>query len=507
MASSRRPVAVAAVYLGTFMATLAISVLSVALPAIQADLGISLSGLQWVVGSYTLCLSAFMLSAGPLADRYGRKRSWLCGVAVFALGAMISASASSLVLLIVGCAIQGVAGALVIPGALSILTQAFPDQLERAHAIGGWSSFSAISLILGPMLGGLLVDHVGWPAIFLVNLPIGVLAIGLGLWGVEESAHPDHAALDPAGQVLSIIVLGALTYGLISAGHAGWDSAQTAIPLACALVAFGLFIVVELRVARPALPVDLFRQGIFAAVNFASFVLGFSGYSSLFLFSLFLQQAQGWSATQTGWRMAPVFAAMAVVSSLFGKLARHYGLHRLMVVGYILLGVSMLAMTMLTSRTPYGVVAALFACLGIALGLTVPTTGAAAMASAPRERTGAASATTNALRQAGMTIGIALLGTFMSLRAVTSLDGALSDAGAGDSATLAGIAVRRHELPAGLDIAPALFRALLADAFAQGFSVAAALAGVFGLAAAIILVVAALRVTRHRLQAAAAPDA
>lgn len=507
MMFSRRPVAVAAVYLGTFMATLAISVVSVALPAIQADLRTSLSGLQWVVGAYTLCLSAFMLSAGPLADRYGRKRTWLCGAAVFVLGSMISASASSLALLVAGCAIQGVAGALVIPGALSILTQAFPDQLERAHAIGGWSSFSAISLIVGPMLGGELVDHVGWPAIFLVNLPIGVFAIGLGLWGVEESAHPDHAALDPAGQILSVIVLGALTYALISAGQAGWDSAQTAISLACALVAFGLFIVVELRAARPVLPVDLFREGIFAAVNFASFVLGFSGYSSLFLFSLFLQQAQGWTASQTGWRLAPVFAAMAVVSSLFGKLAGRYGMHRLMVTGYILLGVSMLAMTMFTSYTPYGVVASLFACLGVALGLTVPTTGAAAMASAPRERTGVASATTNALRQAGMTIGIALLGTLMSLRAVTSLDGALSRTGVSDTAALAGIAIRRHELPAGLDMAPALFRTLLADAFARGFSAAAAVAGMFGLAAAITLVVAALRVARHRLQAAAPHDA
>lgn len=496
MISPRRPCAVAAVYLGTFMASLAISIVSVALPAIQADLGISLSGLQWVVGAYTLCLSAFMLSAGPLADRYGRKRTWLGGVAVFTFGSVICSLAPSLAMLIAGGAMQGVGGALVIPGALSILTQAFPDPVQRAHVIGGWSSFSAISLILGPMLGGVLVDHVGWPSIFLVNLPIGAVTIGLGLWSVQESANPDHAALDPAGQALSIIFLGVLTYALISAGHDGWDAGPTIAALLAAAVAFVLFIAVELRSGRPVLPVDLFRRGDFACVNFASFVLGFSGYSSLFLFSLFLQQAQGWSATQTGWRMAPVFLAMGIVSPFFGKLSKRYGTNRLMVAGYILLGISMLAMAGFTSTTSYSLIAPCFALLGVALGLTVPATGAAAMASAPRERTGAASATMNALRQGGMTIGIALLGTFMSVRAVASLGGVLSGMGIPDAETLAGTAVHRHEMPAALHLAPGPFKRLLEDAYARGFGIAAVSAGILGLVAATAIVVAAHRAAR-----------
>ncbi|OWT66388.1 MFS transporter [Candidimonas nitroreducens] len=501
--TTRRPYAVAAVYLGTFMASLAISIVSVALPAIQADLGVSLSGLQWVVGAYTLCLSAFMLSAGPLADRYGRKRIWLSGVAVFTFGSAICSLAPSLAVLIAGCALQGVGGALVIPGALSILTQAFPDPAERAHVIGGWSSFSAISLILGPMLGGLLVDHVGWPSIFLVNLPIGAVTMGLGFWGVQESANPDHAALDPAGQALSVVFLGVLTYALISAGHDGWNAGPTVTALLGAAVAFVLFIVVELRTNRPVLPVDLFRRGDFACINFASFVLGFSGYSSLFLFSLFLQQAQDWSATQTGWRMAPVFLAMGIVSPFFGRLARRYGTGRLMLIGYVLLGMSMLAMAAFTSTTPYSIVAPCFALLGIALGLTVPATGAAAMASAPRERTGAASATMNALRQGGMTIGIALLGTFMSVRAVASLERVLSGMGIANAAALAGIAVHRHEKPAALYLAPDLFKRLLEDAYAHGFGIAAALAGALGLAAAVALAIVSYR-AKSALRAEAA---
>lgn len=178
MSLSRKSAAVLAVYLGTCMATVAISIVTVALPAIQAGLGAELAGLQWVVGAYALSLSACMLSAGPIGDRYGRKRAWLFGVVLFTLGSATSVTAPSLAVLIAGCALQGVAGALVIPGALSILAQAFPDPAGRAHAIGGWSSFSAVSLILGPMLGGILVDTVDWRSVFLINLPVGVVGIG-----------------------------------------------------------------------------------------------------------------------------------------------------------------------------------------------------------------------------------------------------------------------------------------------------------------------------------------
>ncbi|MFK4825959.1 DHA2 family efflux MFS transporter permease subunit [Paenochrobactrum sp. BZR 588] len=487
MSLKGRPVAVAAVYLGTFMATLAISIVSVALPAIQAGLQTSMAGLQWVVGAYTLCLSAFMLSAGPLADRYGRKRVWLGGVSLFTLGSAVCAFAGSLTVLIIGCSLQGIAGALVIPGALSILTQAYPDPAERAHIIGGWSSFSAVSLILGPMLGGFMVDQAGWPSIFLLNLPIGAVTFALGFISIEESSNPDHAALDPAGQVLSIVFLGSLTLGLINAGQSGWAAFEAVVPLAVAVIALCAFILVEMNVKRPVLPVDLFKQRPFASANFASFVLGFSGYTSLFLFSLFLQRGQGWSATEAGWRMAPVFAAMLVVASCFGTLAKRFGVNQLMVGGYVLIGVSMTAMLSFSSMTSYMTIALLFALLGVGLGLAVPSTGAAAMASAPRERTGTASATMNALRQGGMTIGIALLGTLMSVRAVNVLEKSLSYLDVGDMRESAAFAIRMHEKPANLDVDTGIFNQLLTEALAQGFTLAAIVAGILGFMAALIL--------------------
>lgn len=491
MSSSRKVCAVSAVYLGTFMATLAISIVSVALPAIQAGLQTDIAGLQWIVGSYALCLSAFMLSAGPLGDRYGRKRVWLFGVVLFAAGSAVCAGAASLAMLVAGAALQGMAGALVVPGALSILTQAYPDPVRRAHVIGGWSSFSAVSLVLGPVLGGLLVDNIGWQSIFLINVPLGALTTGLGLFGIEESSDPEHAAFDPAGQVLSVIFLGTLTYALIAAGQAGWTATPIVVALAVAATTLMLFVGVELRTARPVLPVDLFRNPKFSSANFASFVLGFSGYSSLFFFSLFLQQAQGWSATQTGWRMGPVFVAMAVVSSLFGRLSARYGTRRMMLGGYVLIAVSMLAMASFSPTTPYVAVASLFAMLGIGLGLAIPSTSAAAMEAAPRERTGSASATMNALRQCGMTIAIALLGTVMGARAISSATAALSSAKITEAERLAGIAVRRHEMPAGLLMAADDFSLLLARAFADGFSTVVTIAGMLALLVPVVLAVSA----------------
>lgn len=481
--AARRAALVAAIYLGTFIATLDISIVNVALPTLQTALGTDLAGLQWVVDSYALCLSAFMLSAGPVGDRWGRKRCWLGGVGLFTIGSALCAAASDLPLLLVGRVVQGIAGAALIPGAMSILTQAFPDPARRAHVIGVWSSFSAAALITGPILGGILVDTAGWPSIFLINLPLGVAAVALGAWGIEETAHPDHAALDPLGQGLSVLALGSLTFGLIAAGEGGWTASPAAPALVLGLAGLGAFLWVEARVGRPILPLALFRDRGFAAVNAASFALGFSAYASVFFVSLFLQRAQGWPPAATGWGMAPQFLPMAAVSVLFGRLAARRSAHRLMLLGYALIGIGMLGLGFVSAGTPYAAVAALLVVLGGGMGLAIPATGAAMMATAPRERTGMASATMNALRQMGMTIGIALLGTLMGARATGLLAAVLGQAGAADPQALAAAAVTRHDM-AGLGEGGA---ALLAQAFAGGFNLAMVLAGAVALLAAILL--------------------
>ena len=273
---------------------------------------------------------------------------------LFTAGSAWCGLADSLPALLIGRAVQGVAGALLVPGALSLLTQAFPDPKERP-AIGIWASCNAVSLIVGPMLGGVLVAHFNWQSIFLINLPVGALAIALGAWSITESAHPEHAAFDPAGQALSVLWLGALTFGLIAAGEHGWAAPQASGALAVAAAGLLAFLWVEHRAARPILPLGLFRDAGFAITNFASFVLGFSAYSSLFFFSLYLQHVQGLSPLAAGWQLAPQFAAAGLVSVVFGRLNLRFGLPRLMVAGYVFVGVAMLGMTAFETDTPYAV--------------------------------------------------------------------------------------------------------------------------------------------------------
>ncbi|HBS55980.1 MAG TPA: MFS transporter [Stenotrophomonas sp.] len=421
MRSLRRPALVLAAYLGTFLASLDISIVNVALPTLQQALHTDLAGLQWVINAYAIALSALMLSAGPLSDRHGHRRMWLASVALFTAGSLLCAFAGSLSTLIVGRTVQGVAGALLIPSAMPILSHAFPDPQQRSRAIGGWSAFSALALVLGPLLGGVLVQWAGWPSIFLINVPLGLLALALGAWSIPERRHPQHAALDPAGQVLSIVALAALSYGLIGIGEHGVSAPPTLLALAVAVLGLLAFARVQCRVERPLLPLDLFAGRAFALLNVASFVLGFTAYASLFFLSLFFQQAQGHSAADAGMQLVPQFLLMGAVSLLFGRIVSRVGLLAAVALGYTMVGIALCAMAWFTATTSVAVVTATLLVLGAGMGMAVPGTAAAVMACVPHERAGIASATMNALRQAGMSLGIALLGSLMSMRALHCL--------------------------------------------------------------------------------------
>lgn len=418
----RRIFLILAVCLGTFMATLDISIVNVALPAIGRDLEANMSMLQWIIDAYALCLSALILSVGPISDRYGRKKIWLTGIVIFTLGSAICAFSISPQMLIAGRIIQGVAAAALIPGALSIITQAFSNDIERIRIIGIWSAVSALSLIIGPILGGFLVDSFNWTTIFLINIPIGLLTLLLGWLGIQESADPDKAALDPMGQALSIVALGGLTFALIEAGEQGWGSYLTLSGLIIAMIACLGFIWVERHVARPLLPFFLFKKNpFFFQYNMASFALGFATYSNVFFIALFLQKGQGWGAFEAGIRMAPEFIAMAIFSFSFGKLSRYLSVRNLMIFGFILIALASLLLTRVNAETPYIPIALTLFILGAGMGMSTPAIGALVMASVEKAYSGIASAVMNALRQTGMTLGIALLGTLMTHRAVDQL--------------------------------------------------------------------------------------
>jgi EmrB/QacA subfamily drug resistance transporter len=500
--SSRRIYLVAAVYLGTFVALLDVSIVNVALPTLQAALATDFAGLQWVVDAYTLCLSAFMLSAGLVGDRYGRKRSWLAGIAIFIVGSLICAAASNLPVLLVGRVVQGMAGALVIPGALSILVQAFPDPRERAGVIGGWASFAAISLLVGPILGGILVETVGWQSIFLINLPLGLVTLVLGSASIEETAHPDHAHLDIAGLMLSVLWLGALTFGFIEAGEHGWGSMRTIAALVLGAAGLAAFLTYEARTALPMLPLGLFRDIRFAVTNVASFALGFTSYTSIFLYSLFLQQVQGWSPTQTGLCMAPLFLVQMVVSPAIGRLTARYGHTAPMSVGYLLIGACLTGMCLADAYTPYAAIGLLFAIGGLGNALAIPTTSAVAMSAAPRERSGMASAVINATRQSGAAIGIALLGALMSMRATTLMAESLAKAGVADAGTVARATVSRHDFTTSLAMGESGLRELFTADYAGGFHAAVLVAGIFSFLIAALVVIVLGRAEARSLAAA-----
>lgn len=411
-----------AVCLGTFMATLDISIVNVALPAIGQELSTNLSMLQWVIDAYALCLSALILSVGPLSDRYGRKKVWLVGITIFTLGSLICALASNIQWLLFGRAVQGIAAAALIPGALSIITQAFSNDIERIKVIGIWSAVSALSLIIGPILGGFLVDTFDWTTIFIINIPIGLLTLVLGGLGIMESADPDKAALDPVGQLLSIVALGGITYGLIEAGDLGWNNPSTLGSLALGTVALLGFVAVEMKVPRPLLPLYLFKKNPdFFQYNMASFALGFATYSNVFFIALFLQKGQGWGAFEAGLRMVPEFIAMALFSFSFGRLSGRYSVRNIMIIGFLLIALSSMLLTRVNADTDYFTIAATLFILGAGMGMATPAIGALVMSSVEKAYSGIASAVMNALRQTGMTLGIALLGTLMTHRAVDLL--------------------------------------------------------------------------------------
>ncbi|WP_342359148.1 MFS transporter [Terrarubrum flagellatum] len=500
MSNGKRIALIAAVYLGSFMALLDVSIVNLALPTLQASLKSDFAGLQWIINAYGLCLSSLTLSAGALGDRYGRKRCWLMAIALFVIGSLFCAAAQSLPSLIAGRIVQGIAGAALIPGALSILTQAFHDPKTRAHVIGGWAGFTSLSMIVGPALGGFLIAIAGWPSIFLINVPFGLLTIGLGLWAISESSDPDHASFDPAGQIVSAIWLGALSFGLINVGAEGWAAAATMAPLVIALVGFAVFVFIERRVAAPMLPRALMGDGRFVTINIASFALGLASYGSLFFFSMFLQDVQQLSPEAAGLRMTPLAIFTAVAATFSGRVSARIGLDAAMIAGFAIVGGAMGGMAFLEPGSSYALVGFLFGMLGVGIGFAIPAISAAAMIAAPRTQSGVASSVVNAGRQTGAMVGVALLGSLMSMRAVEAMKAALTRAGIASPADMAqAIVIRRDFSGAGFDAA----RGFLVDALQNGFRSAMIASALVAAAMAVALGV----INARRLRSAKEPAA
>ncbi|EPG41482.1 MFS transporter [Acinetobacter colistiniresistens] len=414
---------IAALYTSTFLCLVDLSSVNLALTAIQAQFNSHLADLQWVIDSYALSMSSLMLAVGALSQWLGRKRLWLVGVIIFILGSVICAAAPDFGILIIGRVIQGIAGAMLIPLTLAIIVHHFTQANRKAREIGNWSSFSAFALIIGPLMGGLMVHYLGWQSIFWLNLPVGLLALFLGWKGIAEDAHQQKISFDYLGLIYSVIAIATLTYSIIMVqqAHLGY---LIVFSFLISIVFALIFIRHQKHALHPLIPRHLFHNRIFLRFNLISFLLGFAGYSSLFVFALFYQEQVHLSAAQAGWLIAPQFLMQALVSIGFGRLQQSYGALSLLRIGLLISGTALIAMISFQSNSSYLLFMGLSGMMGAGIGLIVPSSSTLSLHTVSQADASFAAAILNMLRQLGLTFGIAVLGTltaFMIKWAVTSL--------------------------------------------------------------------------------------
>ncbi|MCZ7415692.1 MULTISPECIES: MFS transporter [unclassified Streptomyces] len=396
-----------------FVSMLDITVVNLALPSIRRDLGTGVAGLQWIVGAYVLAFACLLLSGGSLGDRLGRRRVFLWGLAVFTCGSLLCAAAPTLEALVAGRVCQGVGAALFVPATLAFLTHLYPEPGERARAMGVWSGVSALALPLGPVIGGALVDSLGWASVFWVNGPFGAATVVLA-----RRVLPEIPALrrgvDVPGQVLATGWLGCLTYGLIEAERSGWSSPQITASLGLAGVLLAAFLAVEHRSAQPMVPLALFRDRRFAACNGILFAVAFGLLGSFLFLSLFVQQVQEYTPSEAGLRMLPLLLPAAVAAPVAGRLAARYDPALPMVCGMVSTGAGLLVLATVDAATPYALWWPALVPVGAGVGLTMAPTNAALMSGVAPARAGIASATSMTSQQVGNVLGVAVVGAVVA---------------------------------------------------------------------------------------------
>jgi EmrB/QacA subfamily drug resistance transporter len=403
----------AAVAFGLFMIMLDNTVVNVALPAIQEDLGADLSELQWIVTGYALTFAALMLIGGKLADAYGRRLIFVVGIVIFTLASLWCGLADTGDMLIAARVVQGAGAALMNPATLSIIAATFAPR-ERGMAIGIWAGVSALALAIGPLVGGLLTEHLSWHWIFFVNVPVGVVAIAASFLFITESKDETHTSLDLPGLGTSALGLFALTYGLIEANGYGWTSARIVGSFVVAVVSLTSFIAIERRRRSPMLDLSLFRSGTYTGANVAMLLVALSMFGVFFFVSLYMQNVLGYSAVQAGAAFLPMTLIIILVAPIAGKSSDRFGSRWLMTIGMVLLGVQLLYLSQLGPDAEFWNLLPGLLVGGLGMAMTMTPTAAAATRAVPVHKAGVGSAVLNAMRQVGGSVGIALMGAIVA---------------------------------------------------------------------------------------------
>ncbi|WP_077800825.1 MFS transporter [Streptomyces sp. JHA26] len=411
-APRRNTTALVAALLGFTVITVDVSAVNIALPAIRHSLSGGMAGLQWVVDAYTLMFAALMLSAGAFADRAGARRAYAWGVALFTLASLGCALAPGIGVLIGARVVQGAAAAVVMPASLALIRHAYEDARERARAIALWTVGGSVAMAAGPVLGGLLTDGAGWRSVFLLNLPVGAVILGL-LVRVERSPRRP-AALDGAGQLTAVLALAALVFAAIEGGHLGWTSGPVLAAAALAVVSGYAFHRVEARHDHPMVPLGMLRDRRVAPALAVGFALNAAFYGGIFVLGLYYQQLRGMSGIEAGLMFVPMSALVTATNLVSPRLAERIGRRAVIVTGQVLFGAAMVTMLPLAAHTPLWLVVVLLVPLSVGGALAVPALTALLMDAVPGRRAGIASGLLNASRQTGGALSVALFGSVLA---------------------------------------------------------------------------------------------
>ena len=390
------------------------SVLNVALRTIQQELDATQSELEWAVNSYTLVFAGLLFTWGVLGDRLGRRRILLIGMISFGATSALCAFSGTPGELIAARSLMGVAGASVLPVTLAIVTNVFPPT-ERGRAIGIWAGATGLGVAIGPIVGGVLLEHFWWGSVFLINVPIAIIAAILITSLVPESKDPNPSRIDPLGVVLSLVGVVALVYGIIRGGQLdNWASLEVLGPIALGIALLAVFVIVERRSDHPSLDVTLFKDPRFSASTAAITLAFFALFGAVFFLSFYLQYVKGFSPLEAGLRLIPTALGLIIFAPLSERLVRIVGVRWVVAAGLTTVALSFLGIQLITADSPYWHLGILQGMLGCGMGLTVAPSTTAFMSALPRERAAAGSAVTNAFRQVGGALGVAVLGSIIA---------------------------------------------------------------------------------------------
>ena len=392
---------------------LANTTLNVALPTLQRDLGASSTSLQWIVDAYALVFAGLLLTAGALGDRFGRKGALIVGLIIFGSASAVSSLAGSAGQLIVTRAIMGIGAALVMPATLSILTTVFPPH-ERGKAIGIWAGLAGAGAALGPITSGWLLENFWWGSVFLINVPVVLIALVLGRSLVPSSKDPAQPPLDPIGALLSIAGLGLLLYAIIEAPTHGWTDVRTLAVAAAAAVVLGGFAAWELRSTHPMLDLHLFRNPSFSAASGAITLVFFAMFGTFFMLTQYFQLVMGYSALEAGVRTLPMPLTMMLAAPMSAKLVHHFGARRVVTAGLTTVGLGLLLLSRADVGTPYVLIGVSLVILASGMGLSMAPATTTIMASTPRGKAGVGSAVNDTTRELGGALGVAVLGSILA---------------------------------------------------------------------------------------------